>query len=73
LKDRGFIGPETLELFRELDNANIAEKAKPTEIGLAYIKLRREDVPKDWLSTDPSKRQNLRVDVARSLGLVVPD
>src|SRR5262245_58175881 len=72
LKDRGFIGPERQEFFREMDGINVAGKAVPTEIGIIYIKLRKGDVPKDWLSAEPSKRRNLKVEVARGLGLEVP-
>jgi hypothetical protein len=73
LKDRGFIGPETLEFFEGQNGINMAQKAKPTEIGRIYITLRKADVPKEWLSTDPDKRKNLKVDVARDLGLTVPE
>ena len=73
LKDRGFIGPETLEFFEELNNTNMAEKAIPTEIGRIYITLRKDDIPKEWLSTDPDKRANLKTDVARELGLEIPE
>jgi hypothetical protein len=73
LKDRGFIGPATLEFFGEMDGTNLVGKAMPTEIGRIYVRLRRADVPQDWLSADPSKRQNLKVDVARGLGLAVPE
>jgi hypothetical protein len=73
LKDRGFIGPETLEFFEGLSNTNMAEKAIPTEIGRIYITLRKDDIPKEWLSTDPDKRANLKTDVARELGLEVPE
>jgi hypothetical protein len=71
LKDRGFIGPESLEFFEGLDDSNITEKAWPTEIGRMYIALRKDDVPKAWLSTDPDKRKNLKIAVARDLGLEV--
>jgi hypothetical protein len=73
LKDRGFIGPETLEFFEGLNNTNMAGKAIPTEIGRIYITLRKDDIPKEWLSTDPDKRANLKTDVARELGLEVPE
>ena len=73
LKDRGFIGPETLEFFQEMDDTNLVGKAWPTEIGKIYIALRKGEVPKGWLSVDPSNRQNLKVDVARGLGLEVPE
>jgi hypothetical protein len=73
LKDRGFIGPETLEFFQEMDDTNLVGKAWPTEIGRIYIALRKGEVPKGWLSVDPSNRQNLKVDVARGLGLEVPE
>ena len=73
LKDRGFIGPQTLEFFAEMDGSNLVGMAMPTEIGRIYVTLRRADVPQDWLSANPSKRQNLKVDVARGLGLEVPE
>ena len=74
LKDRGFIGPETLEFYKELNGTNIAEKAKPTDIGLIYIKLRKDDIPKEWLDLrDPDKRKNLKIEVALALGLKLGD
>jgi hypothetical protein len=73
LKIRGFIGPETLEFFETMNDTNIAEKARPTDIGKIYITLCKDDVPKEWLSTDPDKRKNLKIDVARDLGLEVPE
>jgi hypothetical protein len=51
----------------------MAGKAIPTEIGRIYITLRKDDIPKEWLSTDPDKRANLKTDVARELGLEVPE
>jgi Predicted nucleotide-binding protein containing TIR-like domain len=73
LKHRGFIGPETLEFDERLNGKNIAELACPTEIGKIYIKLRKYDIPKDWLLADPKKRGNLKTDVARTLELKLPD
>jgi hypothetical protein len=73
LKNRGFIGPETLEFDERLHKQNVAKLAKPTEIGERYIELRKADIPKDWLSPDPDKRKNLRIDVARKLGLEIPE
>jgi hypothetical protein len=73
LKLRGLIGPETLEFDKRLHGTNIVEQAWPTEIGKIYIELRKDDIPKDWLSADPEKRKNLKIDVARALGLNVPD
>jgi hypothetical protein len=71
LKDRGFIGPAMLEFDESLNGQNVADKAVPTETGLLYLTLRKDDVPKEWL--DPAKRANLKVDVARKLGLQVPE
>jgi predicted nucleotide-binding protein len=68
LKDRGFIEPPTLEFFKELDGTNMVGKAIPTETGKMYVKLRKDDIPKDWLSTDPKKRSNLNTDVVLDLG-----
>ena len=70
LKDRGFIGPEDLEFDERLDSTNIAKIAKPTEIGKTYVKLRKGDIPREWLL--PEKRGNLKLDVARGLGLRLP-
>lgn len=76
LKDRGFIGPRPptsdaeLEFNERLDGANVARIARPTEIGKTYIKLRKEDIPQEWLS--PEKRENLKLDVVRDLGLQLP-
>ncbi len=73
MKDRGFIEPETLEFFDALNGINIAERARPTEAGLIYLTLRKSEVPKEWLSADADKRNNLRVDVARRLGVEVAE
>lgn len=73
LKDRGLIEPPTLEFYKELDGMNMVGKARPTPIGKMYIELRKDDIPEDWLSTDPDKRKNLNTDVARKLGLEVPE
>jgi hypothetical protein len=73
LKNRGFIEPETLEFDERLNGKNIAELAWPTRIGKTYIELRKDDIPKDWLSADPEKRGNLKTEVARTLGLKLPD
>lgn len=70
LKDRGLIGPLTLVFSKELDGTNIVGRVIPTEIGRMYVKLRKDDIPKDWLSTDLEKRSNLKIDVARELGLL---
>jgi hypothetical protein len=72
LKIRGFIGPQNLEFTEGLNGQNIAALATPTEIGKIYIALRKDDIPKDWLSENPEKRRNLKTDVARGLGLTVP-
>jgi hypothetical protein len=69
LKNRGFIGPETLEFDERLHGTNIAEKAWPTPTGLLYIELRKTDIPVDWLSVE--KRGNLRIEAARKLGLQI--
>jgi hypothetical protein len=69
LKHRGFIEPETLEFDKRLDGTNIANLARPTDLGRIYIGLRKKDIPEDWLSPDPEKRKNLRVDIARTLQL----
>jgi hypothetical protein len=69
LKDRGLIGPDNQEFFAELDNSNIAEMVWPTETGLTYLNLHRDLVPSEWLSINPDKRMNLKVDVAQKLGL----
>ena len=73
LKDRGFIEPETLEFFQDMDDTNLVGKAWPTEIGRIYAALRKGDISKEWLSVNPRSRQNLKVDVARGLGLEVPE
>ena len=68
LKDGGFIGPEALKFDEGLDGTNMVGKAIPTEIGWLYVELHKEEVPTDWLSTNPEKRSNLKTDVARDLG-----
>jgi hypothetical protein len=73
LKDRGFIEPERQEFYEELNGKNLAELVWPTEIGKTYINLRKADIPVDWLSADPQKRKNLKIDVARDLRLPLPD
>jgi hypothetical protein len=72
LKNRGFIGPETFEFGDWLNDTNLVGKVEPTEIARIYVRLRKDDVPKEWLSTDPEKRKNLRVDIARKLELDLP-
>jgi hypothetical protein len=67
LKNRGFIGPATVEFDERLHETNIAEKAWPTETGKLYIELRKKDVPADWLPVE--NRDNLKIDVARELRL----
>lgn len=69
LKNRGFIGPETLEFDESLNNRNLAELAFATEAGKTYIDLRKSDIPSDWLSPEPRFRKNLKIEAARSLQL----
>ena len=76
LKHRGFIEGkqgEICEFGPWLNRRNVREIVQPTRIGLLYVKLRKEDIPKEWLSTDPKKRENLNIDVARKLGLEIAD
>jgi hypothetical protein len=70
LKNRGFIEPETVEFDERLHETNIAEKVWPTETGKLYIELRKKDVPPDWLSVE--NRNNLKIEIARKLGLTLP-
>jgi|SRR5215813_812254 len=72
LKLCGFIGPHTLEFDERLNGKNIAKLAEPTPTGKIYIKLRKDLIPKDWL-TDPDKRENLRTDALQDLGLRLSD
>jgi hypothetical protein len=69
LKHHGLIGPETLEFDEHLHGANLSELAWPTETGKIYIDLRKSDVPREWLSSDPQKRENLHSELASALGL----
>ena len=62
LRDNGFIGPKDGG-FVELANGsepNLSESVEPTPIGWLCIKLRRDEVPRDWLSA--GERGNLVVD-----------
>jgi hypothetical protein len=59
LRDHGFIRPNFL-VFEELHGRNLVELAEPTEIGWTIIKLRKTEIPSDWL--EAIKSPNLRID-----------
>jgi hypothetical protein len=62
LRDNGFIRPKAGD-FVELANGaepNLSESTTPTPIGWLCIKLRRNEVPGEWLS--PKESGNLAVD-----------
>jgi len=71
LKHHGFIEPPTLEFDTRLHKQNLAELARPTELGLLCLQLRRDDIPKleddgiKWID----KKENLRRDAVQRLGL----
>ena len=67
LKIRGFIGPREQEFYAKMDGENLVGKVQLTDIGRAYLKMRRDLVPSEWLK--PAGRNNLDTEVARSLGL----
>jgi hypothetical protein len=70
LRDIGFIKPRNGDFVAfdgRLDGANLSELLEPTPIGWACLRLRKEDIPPEWLQG--TMRQNLRGDVARDLGL----
>jgi hypothetical protein len=72
LKHRGFIEAKPgkfCEFYKELNGKNITENVQPTRIGLIYVKLRKEDIPKEWLYKNNPK---LNIDVAqKELGLEI--
>jgi Predicted nucleotide-binding protein containing TIR-like domain len=63
LRDHGLIRPkgqEFLDFDASRDGENLAQSAEPTPAGWDAIKLRRAEIPQDWLSQE--RRDNLRVD-----------
>jgi hypothetical protein len=83
LKDRGFIGPPTLEFDWRLNGHNIGVKAQPTdraeltELGWTYLSMHRDDILKDekckkWFDPkNPEIRDNLNIEAVRAIGLEV--
>jgi hypothetical protein len=77
LKDRGFIGPDTLEFNEHLNGVNLAGLAKPTPLGLTYLEVRRKDLLEDdeckkWMDHKNTKmRTNLSIEAVEGLGLRV--
>jgi hypothetical protein len=71
LKHRSFIEGKLgkiCEFYKELNGTNITEIVKPTRMGLLYVKLRKEDIPKEWLNRNNPK---LNKDVVKELGLEI--
>jgi hypothetical protein len=62
LRDNGFIRPKSAA-FLEFNGGtphNVCEIAAPTPIGWLSIKLRRGEIPREWLT--PERKSNLAVD-----------
>ncbi len=71
LRDIGFIQPKHGDFApfdSSLEGRNLIDLLEPTPIGWSCIKLRRPEVPPEWLH-DRAMRMNLRADVATGLGL----
>lgn len=71
LRDLGFIKPKDgnfVAFDASLEDRNISDLLEPTPIGWSCIRLRKADVPRDWMH-DPALRHNLKQDVAAELGL----
>lgn len=62
LRDNGYIKPRLGRPFIDFDNGinnqNIVESAEPTAIGIACVKLRKEEIPQNMLDD----KSNLRID-----------
>jgi len=70
LRDIGFIKPRNGDFTpfdNRLDGANLSQMLEPTPIGWSCLRLRNQDVPREWLQA--ALRPNLREDTARDLGL----
>jgi hypothetical protein len=86
LKNRGFIGPSTLEFTPGLHKKNIARnaqptnRAEPTNLGLTCLKLRKDDLLEirdddgnKWVANITKMRSNLNLSAVKELGLKVND
>jgi hypothetical protein len=70
LRDIGFIQPrggDFAAFDARLNGANLPELVEPTPIGWSCIRLRRSEIPPEWLN-DPTQRWNLREDAVAGLG-----
>jgi hypothetical protein len=71
LRDIGFIRPKHGDFAPfdgRLDGRNLPDLLEPTPIGWSCIRLRRAEVPPEWIH-DSTISLNLRKDVATELGL----
>jgi hypothetical protein len=71
LRDIGFIKPrhgDFVAFDARLNGANLSDILEPTPIGWSCIRLRKGEVPPEWVQ-DEARRDNLRQDVVAELGL----
>ena len=71
LRDIGFIRPtrgDFVPFDARLNQQNLPDILEPTPIGWSCIRLRKSEVPPEWLH-DETMRPNLRQDVAATVGL----
>lgn len=71
LRDIGFIQPrhgDFAPFDASIDGANLVDLVEPTPIGWSCVRLRKSEIPQDWLRDD-ALRWNLREDVVRAQGL----
>jgi hypothetical protein len=69
LRDIGFIKPKNGDFVpfdARLNETNLTSLLEPTPIGWSYVKLRKNEVPPEWLRDD--QRHNLRTDLAVNWG-----
>ena len=61
LRDNGFIRPKSdafLDFDYRMNQQNLVQKVKPTEIGWDCIRLRKDEIPQNMLEA----KNNLRID-----------
>jgi hypothetical protein len=71
LRDIGFIKPRSGDFVAfdaQLNQSNLSDLLEPTPIGWSCIRLRKSEVPPEWLRDD-AMRRNLRSETAAALGL----
>lgn len=71
LRDIGFIKPRNGDFVpfdARLNGTNLSETLEPTPIGWSCVRLRKSEVPPEWLH-DATLRQNLKEQVVQELGM----